>query len=441
MRRALVLPVLVVVLAGAAGCKDPATAARQAREQTFEKRLAEGRALLEQGRFDSALSAARDAASALPTDARPHLLMAETLKQQGNDTAAILSLKQAAELLEGGDPEVRKQLADLYRRSGHRPQAIAVLLPLRDQGKLSDPEVRLLARLQAHEGQIDAAFKTLETIQRERPDDPDAKVLEAEILLLKGEETLAANLMDRLAAEAPTAALWLLRARYFFNNDRADVAIVELGRIAAPEADSAEVVQLKARALNALRRHDEAEVLLRGLLARRPRDEEALALVAETILFQGKPAEAQQMIDEALALRPTNPRALYVRARAFEAQGELQRAAENYQYALRADPGFAPALSRTWRIFQHRGEKGEAMAALERLLVMGEASLEERVALAELYAETRINLRRARRIIDEAVRLEPENQRFKSLRARIIKVGGTHREREHKGPIILRGGR
>lgn len=441
MRCSPFVPVLVVVLAGAAGCKDPATAARQAREQTFETSLAEARGHLEQGRFDPALKAARDAASAVPSDARPHLLMADALKQQGNDTAAILSLKHAAELLEGGSPEVRKELAELYRRSGHRRQAISVLLPLRDQAQLTDPEVRTLARLQAHEGQMDEAFKTLESIQRTRPDDPDAKVLEAEILLLKGDETLAANLMDRLAAQSPTPALWLLRARYFFNNDRADVAVVELQRIGSPEAESAEVVQLKAGALNALRRHEEAEALLRGLLSRRPRDEEALALVAETVLYQGKPAEAQQMIDEALALRPTNPRALYVRARALEAQGELQRAAENYQYALRADPGFAPALSRTWRIFQHRGEKGEAMAALERLLAMGEASLEERVALAELYVDTRINLRRARRIIDEAVRLEPDNRRLKGLRAQIIKVGGTHREREHKGPIIIRGGR
>lgn len=440
MRRSKIQWVLAVVLVGVAGCKDPETAARQARLEAREQKLAEGRRLLAQGKHDSAIAAARQAASASPNDPEPYLLMADAQREAGNEAAAILSLKQAADLAKDSAPTIRKQLADIYRRSGHRSQAIKVLLPLRDQGQLTDPEIRVLSRLQAHEGDIDGAFKTLELIQRRLPDDPAAKVLEAEILLLKGDELLAANLMDRLVTDSGLPEAWLLRARYFLNSGRADLAVGDVSRITGEAGERAEVIELKARILNELKRHDEAEAALRVLLAKNPNEAETLAQLAETVLFQGKPAEAQALIDEALTLKPRYPRALYVRARSLEAQGELKRAAETYQYALKSDPSFAPALSRIWRIYDHRGEKGEAMSALERLFFMNEASLEEKVALAELYADSRVNVTRGKKLIEEALRRDPGSTRYKEIRERLVKAG-VATGGEPKGPVIMRGGR
>ncbi|MBX5483428.1 MAG: tetratricopeptide repeat protein [Myxococcaceae bacterium] len=443
---------LALALALPAGCKDPETAARQSKLQALNEKLVEGRALLAAGKYNEAIQAARLAASAVPTDPSPYLLMADAQREAGNTGAAILSLKQAADLSKDASPELKKQLADLYQRSGHPAQAISVLTELKEAGQLADPEVLTLARLQAREGDVDAAFKTLELIQRRQPDNAAAKVLEAEILLLKGEEQLAATLMDRLVAscvqdgvlvqrdtpcEGPPEA-WLLRARYFFNSSRADLAEADLAHITGQAAEGREVIQLRARVLNELKRHEEAEAVLRKILQRNPRDTEVLAQLAETILYEGRPAEAQQLVDEALALKPTYPRALYVRARALEAQGELKRAAENYQYALKSDPSFAPALSRIWRIYDHRGEKAEAMSALERLFFMGEASLEEKVALAELYAQSQSNVSRGRKLIEEALRRDPENERYKEIRAKLIKAGANIDR--PRGPIIMRGG-
>jgi len=432
--------VLAVALAGAAGCKDPETAARQARAENTRTKLAEGRQRLDAGDVEGAIAAARAAASSSPDDPEPYLLIADAQRAAGNDAAAILSLKQAADLSQDASPAIRRKIADLYRETGNRAQAMRLLLELRDLGHLTDPDILVLARLQAQEGLIDGAFKTLELIQRRRPDDPRAKVLEAEILLLKGEELLAANLMDRLVNESGLPEAWLLRARYFLNSGRADLAEGDLARITGEAAERPEVVQLKARVLNELGRHEEAERALRRLLAKNPRDAGLLAQTAETILYQGKPAQAQRLIDEALAVKPRYPRALYVRARSLEAQGELQRAAENYQYALKSDPSFAPALSRIWRIYEHRGEKAEAMSALERLFFMGEASLEEKVALAELYADSRSNVTRGRRLIEEALRRDPRNARYREIRDRLQKLGATLGG-ESKGPIIIRGGR
>lgn len=429
--------ILAVALVGLAGCKDPETAARQARIETSEEKLAEGRGLIDAGRYAEAVVALRSAASINPENASIYVLMAEAQQLSGNEGAAILSMKQASDLSRG-DPTLKKALADLYRKGGHTAQAITAFAELRDQNLLTDPEILTLSRMQAHQGDIDGAFKTLELIQRREPDNAPAKVLEAEILLLKGDEILAANLMDRLVSTTGLADAWLLRARYFLNSGRADLAESDLSQIKGEDADRREVVQLRARVLNDLKRHLEAEAELRKLLERRPNDDELIAQLAESILYQeGRAGEAEELVDQALSHRPRYPRALYVRARALEAQGELKRAAENYQYALKSDPSFAPALSRIWRLYRHRGEKGEAMSALERLFFMGEASIEEKVALAELYADSKINLARGRRLMDEVLRRDPTNAHYRQLRARL----GRAATPKDRGPVIIRGGK
>jgi tetratricopeptide (TPR) repeat protein len=432
--------VLAGVLAGLVGCKDPETRARLAQERTAAQKLEEGRAHLAGGRLGEAIAALRAAASVAPGDPSPHLLMAEAHRLAGNDGAAILAIKHAAELSADADPKLRKELAALYRRAGHRREAIGVMVRLRDKGELADDEVLALARMQAHEGDIDAAFGTLEFVQRRSPDDPQAKVLEAEILLLKGEESLAATLMDRLVQVPDLPEAWVLRARYFLNNGVADAAEDDLRQIPEPHSERPDVVRLRARVLNELGRHDEAEAALRGLLQKSPRDEELIAQLAESLLYQGRPQEAAQMIDEALARRPRDPRALYVRGRALEAQGELGRAAETYGYALRSDPSFAPALSRAWRLQLQRGEKAEAASALEQLFFLGEASLEEKVVLAELYADLKMNVERGRRIIGEALSRDPQNARYKQIRQALFKAGARGPPAP-RGPQILRGGR
>ncbi len=432
--------VLCAALAGLVGCKDPETRARQAQELTTSRKLEEGRAHLAAGRTREAIAALNQAASADPRDPMPHVLIAEAHRQAGNDGAAILAIKQAAELTEDAAPQLKKELADLYRRAGHRKEAIRVLLSLRDGGHLADADVLVLSRLQAQEGDIDGAFKTLELVQRRSPDDPQAKVLEAEILLLKGEESLAAALMDRLVGLENLPEAWILRARYFLNNGFASAAEEDLARITGADAERPEVIRLRARVLNELSRHHEAETALRQLLEKSPRDEELLAQLAESILYQDRPHEASQIIDETLHRKPRSPRALYVRGRALEAQNDLAGAAESYAYALKLDDRFAPALARTWRLQLQRGEKVEAVNTLERLFFLGEASLDDKVALAGLYSELRMNLDRGRRLIDEALKRHPENARYREIRQALLRAGARTGEAQ-KGPQILRGGR
>jgi len=418
------LSLVMVVLAASGGCKNPDVLAAEARQKEIERRTAEGKAALESGDYERAIGNFKIITSYVPTDPKPYMFLAEGHRMAGNDAAAILALRQAADLAKSSSPFLKRQLGELYRRTGNFEQAVKVYAELRDAGELTDEEILLLARLQAQNNDVAGAFETLEKIQRKHPDDPKAKVLEAEILLLSGDEMKAAKLMDRLVSENNLPGARVLRARYFLNANYPENALQDLAGITGPAAQTLEVVELQARALNELHRYDEAEKILQLLMATDPKNPDLLAELAETKLNRGEAEEAEALVDQALQIRHAFARALYVRARAREVQNDERAAAENFQLALRSDPTFGPALSRIWRIYKHNGQKSEAMDALERLFSQNEASTEEKVELSAMYGDTHINLERAKRLVEEALRRDPDNARYKEILELINRVIG-----------------
>ena len=414
-------------------------AAVQARAETYESRLADGRTLMAANQPARAARAFRAASNLARENVEPLLLMADALSAAGDETAAILAFKEAEALVPGNDPEIQRKMVDLYLTESHVDEAISALVGLRDSQHLSDSEILSLARLQARSGDPEAAFKSLEPIQSKRPDDPDAKVVEAEILLIKGDEVLAAKLMDRLVDENPGLIdAHLLRVRYFLNSGYPDVADQDISSITGKDALRPEVVLLHARILTKLEHHDKAAEILTRLVEDQPDNIDALGMLAETKLILGKNSEAQDLVEKVLRLSASSPRALYVRARSMEAQGDLNGAKENYGYALNANPRFAPALSRVWRMQQAAGEKAEATESLQKLYKLGEASLEEKVALVEMYAANKTNSDQGRKIIDELLKREPGNPRYVALKAALTP---TPTKKKFTGPVIMRGGR
>jgi tetratricopeptide (TPR) repeat protein len=431
-------PLLALLLPLA--CKDPETAAVQARTSSYESKMAEGRTLLAANQPARAARVFRSAANTAPENVEPLLLMAEAYRAAGDEAQAILAFKEAEALAPGSDPAIQKQMAELYRRQGHLEQAIDTLEGLRDAEQLTHTELLALARDQARTGDTEGAFKSLEPIQRERPDDPDAKTVEAEILLIRGEELLAAKLMDRLIEENPgLIEARLLRVRYFFNSGYAAEALQDLSGLTGKDALLPEVVMLRARILTQLERHAEVDAELTRFTEEHPDHAEALAQLAETKLMLNNPSEAQQLVDKALRLRAQYPRALYVRGRALELQGDKRGAEEHYGYTLNADPRFAPALSRVWRMQHEAGLKSEARQTLERLYRLGEASVEEKVTLASLYADSRTNLEKGRKLIDEALQREPGNPRYVAIKAALTRAGP--KKKSGSGILIMRGKR
>ncbi|MFY0524232.1 tetratricopeptide repeat protein [Archangium gephyra] len=418
-------------------CKDPDTLSVQTRDQKFQAKMSEGQALLNSGEPEQAARAFEAASGLMPDNPEPLLRVAEARRREGNTGASILALKRAMTLNPGQAPEIKRKIAERHEQDGRPRDAISVLLELRDADELGDLDVLRLARLQTREGQHQAAFQTLERILRERPDDVDAKVVEAEILQDKGEEVLATKLMDRLLTEQPgLAAARMLRARYFLRNGYAEYAEQDLSAVQGEEAAKPEFVSLKARVLTQLERHADAEALLTATVAKYPQNADLIGRLAETRLTLGNKAGALAAVEQALKAQPDSARALYVRGRLQEAQGDTKRAKEDYGFALQENPRLVPALSRMWRLQQQAGEKEEALVSLERLVGSGEASLEEKVALASLYAETRRRPEQGLKLIAEALKQDAGNPEYLDIQKALKKALPRKKK---SGPIIMRG--
>lgn len=420
-------------------CKDPDTLSVQTQEQKFQAKMNEGQALLDSGEPEQAARAFEVASGLMPDNPEPLLLVAEARRREGNAGASILALKRAMTLNPAQAPEIKRKIAERHEQDGRLRDAIKTLLELRDAEELGDLDILKLAHLQTLEGQHQAAFQTLERILRERPDDVDAKVVEAEILLAKGEELLAGKLMDRLLEEQPgLTAARVLRARFFLQSGYAEYAEQDLAAVQGEEATKPEFVALKARVLSKLERHADAEALLTATVAKYPQNADLIARLAETRLTQGNKAGAQAAVEQALKVQPDSARALYVRGRVHETQGDTKRAKEDYGFALQQNSGLVPALSRMWRLQQQAGETEDALGSLERLVDSGEASLEEKVALAGLYAQTRRRPDRGLKLIAEALKQDAGNPEYLDIQKALKKALP---KKKKSGPIIMRGRR
>ncbi len=374
--------------------------------------LAEGRAELAKNRPDRAIGYFKEAVSMSPGDVDPYIQLAEAYRLSGNEPGAILTLKQAEDIGGGNDPSLKRARADMHLKLHQYKAAIVEFLALRQMGILTDDELRMVALLLAHDGRVTDAYATIDPILKRTPDDPATKTVEAEILLVDGKELEAAKLMDSLLTATPDLTpARLLRARYFIANLQLEAAEDDLLAVKASDSKLLEVVTLRSRALNQLGRHEEASKLVEPLLEVDPRNP-----------VQERGVDAQVLIDRALGENARFAPALYVRGRSIELGGNVDAAVTDYETAIRSDPTFARPLSRLWALYLKRKETGEAMATLERLLFMGEATQAEKVELLKLYVDTGANLQRARTLVNEALRRDPRNKDYLKLKARIDKA-------------------
>ena len=88
---------------------------------------------------------------------------------------------------------------------------------------------------------------------------------------------------------------------------------------------------------------------------------------------------------------------------------------------------------------ERAGEDDAARATLEQLLALGEASLEEKLALAVLYARTRSRLDQGLKLIGDALKQDPSNAEYLEIQKELKK--NQPRKKTSSGPIIMRGRR
>jgi tetratricopeptide (TPR) repeat protein len=448
----LVLPATALGLTLAlAGCDQlaPLFKKEPTREELFVLKLSQGEAAAQAGNFDEAIARYKEASGFSASNTTPTKALGKLYERIGDSRQALLTLRQIL-VYTPDDLDVQKQLADLYTLDGNDEAAAKQLRTLVDASP-GEPDlglVRQLASALIRTRQLEEALPLVTRIEDVAPGAADAIGLRAEFALAEGDEDEGARLLDE-AVRAGESSIYvrLLRGRYFLARGNAEAARDELAIATGLAPDNPEIVRLHANALYLLERYAEASALLADLLQSRPRDLKLRGLLAEVKLAEESAADALTLAESILSAAPNDPQALFLRARAIELSNpdSLMPAIGAYRQLLTQHPSHMPTLHRLWKLLIDIGEKTEALTTLERLLTLERTTSEEDIALAELYIETALNLPRAQKLIEAALKDNPGDEELlalhQQLKARLKEVPPRRSGPGRSGIQILRGGR
>ncbi len=368
--------------------------------------LADVRALLGASQAASAVVAAKAAVASRPESAEARLLLGLGLLAAGEAAAAEIELNRALELGQPAD-DVLPALAQALlgqrkfdalggpfaqRRPARADAAASFLTHLAEaqaiqgrrdearrlvaealQAQAQHPAARLLeARLNAADGQTEAAMQQLETLLASTPDDPDLWLFKADLLAAM-----------RAPAEARTEALNRALA---IRPDLADAhagligMALAAGDLATAQARQQRLAQLLPRhtatlyfeAVLAEENGDLARMreIAQGLLRRAPQDTAVLMLAGRAALDAGAFGQATALLTQAARLAPRNAEPSRLLAQAFVRTGWPDKALAVLKPFTGADASDADALALAAQALQLRGDRSGAQAQLRRAMAL-----------------------------------------------------------------------
>ena len=372
-----------------------------------------------------------------PAALEARLTLAE-LEGRRNDYAAVLATLTAVPEAERGDVRLQRQLAWAYYLTGDVDRALATVEPLLAAGAAApapavppaagsdadDMQLLLLKGLAlAAQGHNREAGELLEKLRGTRPNDAALATILSKVLERSGRSDEAARVLAELDSslakagkqdEERQARLELAQVYYDAKQwDRVSETLQPLLRLGPKEEAAREpALQLAADALVQRKSYDEAlklldkaqtnppsptlaakraEVLFRagreGEALRRlqdlggAQDQHSALAAAEAYQRLDKYAESVPVLEKLVArpnpdlLAPGSKAARFLLGAAYERSGKREQAVAEFRHLLNADPEYHAALNYLGYMFAERGE----------------------------------NLDEARKLIEKAVALEPDN--------------------------------
>lgn len=312
------------------------------------------------------------------------LLRSRLLERVGRSgEAAALLRKQATEAPSRDRLRIESALAGVLERDGRRDEAIALL----DASLEREPDrpvavVRGLAELHHRAGRTDRAIDLLDdmlTTLRERgAQEAVSRLMPRKLELLvdaeqwEAVEIAAAPMLDDPRPENQIAGRIAI-AEAWAHQGRIDRAVAVLDPPSMDPAPSRRLLGARIALLHRFDRPEAAAALIEETAATGTLDDR---FFASQLWQRVERYDAMiPLLDKVLEEQPDAPQALFALASAAERTGDIPRAASLFERLLEQVPGHAPTLNYLGYMWAERGE----------------------------------NLARARRMIERAVALDPDN--------------------------------
>jgi YaiO family outer membrane protein len=295
-------PLVVLALACLPAALASATVRAQATDEvTAERLLREGTAARQSGRVDEAITALDRAAALKPGDGDTQLQLGLSMFAKGRFDEAGLAFRKIL----SATPDYDEARAGLIR----------VCLATKD---------------------FEGAARELIMLKKRSPDDPDVKILEAQLASAREPAAERAEPGLRSTVEKPPSSdrAGTERRRLFVEGQAArkagrfDVAIARLAQVVALDPNDVDAQVELGLALMPRQRFAEARGAFAKALARAPTYGDARLGLARIAFYEKRPAEAAREVGILLAREPRNQEALALRAQIARAAADLEAAAE-----------------------------------------------------------------------------------------------------------------
>lgn len=376
---------------------------------------------LERGMVPEGLAEFEKASAAAPADGPIALKLASLYRRLGSFNAELKTLDRAARQGASARDQAWLALGDFYRVFGLHPEAAAAY---ENAARLMPSQPDVLGRIAEEElaqGRLDQALASADRALGADRGAVRALIVRAQVLLARGDVAAARALAQTVAGNSPDApppvgasdaspALNLLGVAHFVEGNFAEAvkafarsakanpaqvqALVNLGivYVLAGKADDAEALFALAAS------RDPADAIpldglgLAGILKAKsappPTPAPDAAPEEGAKPEEGRPAPPPGpsppavRFEKAFAVDPRDPYAGYALGMAALQAGDLTKAEEAFRAALRADADFTPALDGLGATLLAAARGEDAEACFWRLAERGEASADERIALA-----------------------------------------------------------
>lgn len=317
-----------------------------------------------------------------PDDADAHALLAELRLRRG-DWAGAERAAEAVLRLGGDDAMAERVIAATLTAQGRLEDGTGRLLTLVERGHTRHDTMTALLRNFVRLGQTERAVTLVETMLAETPDNPVARLAQADLLMHAGDIESARALLAQARqphAETPTFSAALARLELAAGNGEAAKAVLHQSLERFPQDEG--LLFLLAQTYGALREHQQAIAIYEILYGRNPGslifannlasliaqhradDPNAIARAAQiaqrlrghdnphlrdtygwVLFLKGDKTAALPHLIAAAEGLPQNPYVRYHLGRVYAALDEFDLARNHLEAALAIDAGFASAAS------------------------------------------------------------------------------------------------